>query len=211
MTKYEELKKALEANLKHERHRTLAETRYWCDQYKLLAQQAIEALAQPAQEPVAMRYDYDGYGYKYIDSGSGSDWQTRIKDAEPIYAIPPAAQPAQEPVATFDVAVNDRTAAINYDHRKHKLVSGTKLYTTPPQRTWVDEAAIRADERERIKAANAPEIERINAHLKSLEDAVKAEREACAQVCESYAAANTSWTKAAVNDCATSIRARGNT
>ena len=88
MTKYEELKKALEANLKHERHRTLAETRYWCDQYKLLAQQAIEALAQPAQEPVAMRYDYDGYGYKYIDSGSGSDWQTRIKDAEPIYAIP---------------------------------------------------------------------------------------------------------------------------
>ena len=48
-----------------------------------------EALAQPAQEPVAMRYDYDGYGYKYIDSGSGSDWQTRIKDAEPIYTTPP--------------------------------------------------------------------------------------------------------------------------
>ena len=44
------------------------------------------------------------------------------------------AQPAQEPVATLDVAVNDRTAAINYDHRKHKLISGTKLYTTPPQR-----------------------------------------------------------------------------
>ena len=45
--------------------------------------------AQPVQEPVAMRYDYDGYGYKYIDSGSGSDWQTRIKDAEPIYTTPP--------------------------------------------------------------------------------------------------------------------------
>jgi hypothetical protein len=41
---------------------------------------------------------------------------------------------------------------------------------------------IRADERERIKAANAPEIERINAHLKSLEDAVKEEREACAKL-----------------------------
>ena len=68
---------------------------------------------------------------------------------------------------------------------------------------------IRADERERIKAANAPEIERINAHLKSLEDAAQAEREACAKVCESYAAANTSWTKAAVNDCATAIRAKG--
>jgi hypothetical protein len=36
-------------------------------------------------------------------------------------------------------------------------------------------------ERERIKAANAPEIERINAHIKKLEDAVLAEREACAK------------------------------
>ena len=45
---------------------------------------------------------------------------------------PPAAQPEQEPVGTFDVAINERTAAINYDCRKHKLVSGTKLYTTPP-------------------------------------------------------------------------------
>lgn len=53
-----------------------------------------EALAeQPAQQPVAMRYDFDGYGYKYIDAGSGSDWQTRIKDAEPVYASP---QPAQQ-------------------------------------------------------------------------------------------------------------------
>ena len=58
---------------------------------------AMQKLTQPAQEPVAMRYDYDGYGYKYIDSGSGSDWQTRIKDAEPLYATPPDPQPAQEP------------------------------------------------------------------------------------------------------------------
>lgn len=36
-------------------------------------------------------------------------------------------------------------------------------------------------ERERIIAANAPEIERVNAHIKTLEDAVKAEREACAR------------------------------
>ena len=48
---------------------------------------------EPAQQPVAMRYDFDGYGYKYIDAGSGSDWQTRIKDAEPVYASP---QPAQQ-------------------------------------------------------------------------------------------------------------------
>ena len=35
------------------------------------------------------------------------------------------------------------------------------------------------------------------------------EREACAKVCAEYAAANTSWTKAAVKDCAAIIKARG--
>ena len=35
-------------------------------------------------KPVAIRYDFDGYGYQYIDSGSGSDWQTRVK-GEPLY------------------------------------------------------------------------------------------------------------------------------
>jgi hypothetical protein len=34
--------------------------------------------------PVAIRYDFDGYGYKYMDSGSGSDWKTRV-DGEPLY------------------------------------------------------------------------------------------------------------------------------
>ena len=48
----EALKLALKMHRKNESHRTLAETRYWCEQYKLLAQQAIEALAQPEQEPV---------------------------------------------------------------------------------------------------------------------------------------------------------------
>jgi hypothetical protein len=44
---------------------------------------------QLEQEPVAMRYDWDGYGYQYIDSGSGSNWQTRVKSAEPLYTAPP--------------------------------------------------------------------------------------------------------------------------
>ena len=47
-----------------------------------------EALNQKQNEPVAMRYDFDGYGYKYIDSGSGSDWQTREKGAELLYTTP---------------------------------------------------------------------------------------------------------------------------
>ena len=38
-------------------------------------------------EPVAIRYDFDGYGYQYMDSGSGSDWQTRVK-GELLYADP---------------------------------------------------------------------------------------------------------------------------
>ena len=38
-------------------------------------------------EPVAIRYDFDGYGYQYMDSGSGSDWQTRV-DGELLYTHP---------------------------------------------------------------------------------------------------------------------------
>ena len=53
-------------------------------------------IGKPEQEPVAMRYDFDGYGYKYIDSGSGSNWQTRIKDAEPLYEGPPQRKPLTE-------------------------------------------------------------------------------------------------------------------
>ena len=41
-------------------------------------------------------------------------------------------------------------------------------------------------ERERIKSANAPEIERVNAHIKKLEDEVLAEREACAKICDEF-------------------------
>jgi hypothetical protein len=43
----------------------------------------------------------------------------------------------------------------------------------------------------------------------AFDEAVSLEREACAKVCEKYAAANTSWTKAAVKDCAAIIKARG--
>lgn len=63
-------------------------------------------------------------------------------------------------------------------------------------------------ERERIKQANAPEIERVNAYIKELEDAVKAEREACARVCDEYAQ-NSSNPMNFAENCAKSIRARG--
>ena len=42
-------------------------------------------------EPVAIRYDFDGYGWKYIDNGSGSNWRERVThlDAENLYTHPP--------------------------------------------------------------------------------------------------------------------------
>jgi hypothetical protein len=50
----------------------------------------LKALRQPTQsDPEAMRYSFDGFGYKYIDSGSGSDWRTRHPDAEPLYLSQP--------------------------------------------------------------------------------------------------------------------------
>ena len=43
--------------------------------------------SQLEQEHVAIRYDFDGYGYQYIDSGTGSDWQTRVQ-GELLYTAP---------------------------------------------------------------------------------------------------------------------------
>ena len=39
-------------------------------------------------EPVAVRYDFDGYGYIYMDAGSGSDWASRVKNCEFLYTHP---------------------------------------------------------------------------------------------------------------------------
>lgn len=60
-------------------------------------------------------------------------------------------------------------------------------------------ALVASAEREQIKQANAPEIERINSHIKALEDAVIAERGACAKLCD----------EARAGRLAEQIRARG--
>lgn len=39
-------------------------------------------------EPVAVRYGFDGNGWRYADDGNGSDWFTRAMeypDAEPLF------------------------------------------------------------------------------------------------------------------------------
>lgn len=49
----------------------------------------LQIISKLQGEPVAMRYGWDGDGWQYIDNGSGSDWQKRHEDAEPLYTHPP--------------------------------------------------------------------------------------------------------------------------
>ena len=65
-------------------------------------------------EPEAMRYDFDGYGWKYIDNGSGSDWMTRHPEGEFLFTKP---QAASEPVNEWKEAVLDAVAAYSMDFR----------------------------------------------------------------------------------------------
>jgi hypothetical protein len=56
-----------------------------------------------SDDPEAMRYGFDGFGYKYIDSGSGSDWRTRHPDAEPLYV----SQPTQSDDDAYELGKRD--------------------------------------------------------------------------------------------------------
>ena len=67
--------------------------------------------------------------------------------------------------------------------------------------------------RQEIIEKNAPVIKKVNEHIKELQDAVKAEREACAKVCEEHGKV---WAErfllgyqATLDDAADAIRARG--
>ena len=73
-------------------------------------------------EPVAIRYDFDGYGYKYMDSGSGSDWQTRA-EGEFLYTHPVKEQ--GNPVAWMDYLEHSDVYDLNVSGR------GIPLYTHP--------------------------------------------------------------------------------
>lgn len=93
------MKLALEAHCKDERHHTVAETQYWCRQYKLIAQAAIAALSEHAmrevqrlgqeieQEPVAYFHPHKGFYWAKPTSISAPT----IADVEPLplYTHPP--------------------------------------------------------------------------------------------------------------------------
>jgi hypothetical protein len=74
----------------------------------------IPLYIMPNAEPVAIRYDFDGYGYQYIDSGSGSDWQTRV-EGEPLYTHPAKELTDEEIVNVFhEYQGEDRRPFVNF-------------------------------------------------------------------------------------------------
>lgn len=102
---------------------------------------------QPEQEPVAMRHDFDGYGWLYIDNGSGSNWKEKIKNAEPLYTAPPQPKPEQELVAWRNAAirVGEDLCSVGpfgyYDMTAKQwldwALSVVTVHAPPPQREWV--------------------------------------------------------------------------
>ena len=58
----EVIKSTFNMAVKNERHHNNAETRYWCDQYRLLAKLAIQQLEKQDQEPVEWGVDWGKAG-----------------------------------------------------------------------------------------------------------------------------------------------------
>lgn len=48
MLKVEQLKERLKSAKQNERHGRVAESRYWCEQYKMIAEAAVAALQEKA-------------------------------------------------------------------------------------------------------------------------------------------------------------------
>lgn len=90
-----------------------------------------KAEAQSA-EPVAIRHSFDGYGWMYLDSGSGSDWLERgmrMPDAEPVFAGPRPTESAK-PVATVVSESGRLDVTMSWWHEP-ALPVGAKLYAGP--------------------------------------------------------------------------------
>lgn len=82
-----------------------------------IRQRREEAALSTDAEPVAARYDFDGQGFQYIDSGSGSDWKTRKPDAEMLYDRPQHPAPAVAVKALADAYQKYLDASALYNER----------------------------------------------------------------------------------------------
>jgi hypothetical protein len=95
---FQTIKSTYECALKNERHDTVAETRYWCGQYKLMAKWAIEELERQAiakaekQEPAAIATGIYGGRFTYVTNTPN----VVFPDGTAFYTRP---QPKREPVA----------------------------------------------------------------------------------------------------------------
>jgi len=71
-------------------------------------------------EPVALRYDFDGNGYLYMDAGSGSDWASRVKDCEFLYTHPQKELTDEEIIDAWKMFPN-------WGHEQHILMFSREL------------------------------------------------------------------------------------
>ena len=116
MTKDEALKQALSDAKRKERHFTVAETRYWLEQYKLIAEQALNdashlaAPVQPAEELERERALELSRAYQ-------EGYERAIQN------ITPPAAPVQEPVAWISPY-----GSIHFE----PWLDSAPLYTAPP-------------------------------------------------------------------------------
>ena len=81
-------------------------------------------------EPVAIRYGFDGYGYQYMDSGSGSDWQTRV-DGELLYADPACKHGVDDGACKECYQESTEPVALTQVEIMNALTLGIPLYTHP--------------------------------------------------------------------------------
>jgi hypothetical protein len=97
--------------------------------------------------PVAIRYDFDGYGYKYMDSGSGSDWQTRV-DGEPLYIHPSKHDLGIAEAIGFDKGHEaGRQLGMRQERALWELSASTQEIENPhPAKTLTDEEIVRISE-----------------------------------------------------------------
>lgn len=90
-------------------------------------------------EPVAVRHGWDGFGYCYLDSGSGSDWRTRHEDAEDLYThsalVPelPAAKPSGTLRLPPEMELYDHKGDPRVDYERRKGWNACREAMLPPE------------------------------------------------------------------------------
>jgi len=170
----EVLKQALTDAKRNERHNNVAETRYWLNQYKLIAEQAIAKLESEKpvgklQEPTVERAwftidELNAWADKKLSENP--DW-VMPKD-EPERNEPPPQRTEQEPVAYLcENAVGHKYFRWKKPTSIYKPIA---LYTRPLQRTWV---GLTGKEQAHIWANSNPTAFEVYSFAKAIEAKLK--------------------------------------